>query len=131
MTTRINVEGGQDGLRLDRFLALALTSFSRARLQKLIRDGFVRLNGYPPRARDPVRTGDRIELSAPAIEKIDAQPEAIALEILFEDEDLLVLNKPAGLVMHPGPGHSQHTLVNALLAHCKNLSGIGGKKARG
>src|SRR5215831_16397618 len=131
MTTRINVDPDHAGWRLDRFLAVALNNFSRARLQKFIEAGFVRLNGRLPRARDPVHAGDKIELDEPAIEKIEAQPEKIALEVLFEDEDLLVLNKPAGLVMHPGPGHSQHTLVNALLAHCKNLSGIGGKERPG
>ena len=125
------VEREHSGVRLDRFLAVALPDFSRARLQALIREGFVTLNGKSPRPRDAVRTGDKIELTEPAIEKVEALPEQMALEILFEDEDLLVLNKPAGLVMHPGAGHQQHTLVNALLAHCKNLSGIGGKERPG
>jgi 23S rRNA pseudouridine1911/1915/1917 synthase len=127
----LTVARERSGLRLDRFLALELTDFSRARLQALIRGGFVRLNGKAPRPRDPVRTGDLVELTEPELEKIEAQPEAIALEILFEDDDLLVLNKPAGIVMHPGAGHQQHTLVNALLAHCKNLSGIGGRERPG
>ena len=131
MRMRINVERERAGLRLDRFLALELTDFSRARLQTLIRSGFVRLNGKTPRPRDLVRAGDIAELTEPAIEKIEAEPEQIALEILFDDDDLLVLSKPAGLVMHPGAGHRQHTLVNALLAHCKNLSGIGGKERPG
>jgi 23S rRNA pseudouridine1911/1915/1917 synthase len=78
-----------------------------------------------------VRAGDAVELEEPEIEKIEALPEQMALEIIFEDDDLLVLNKPAGLVMHPGAGHQQHTLVNALLAHCQNLSGIGGKERPG
>lgn len=128
---KLEVEREHSGLRLDRFLALALPAFSRARLQTLIRDGFVQLNGKNPRPRDSVRTGDTVELTEPAIEKVEALPEQMALEILFEDDDLLVLNKPAGLVMHPGAGHQQHTLVNALLAHCKNLSGIGGKERPG
>lgn len=128
---KLVVEQAHSRLRLDRFLALALPAFSRARLQTLIRDGFVILNGKTPRPRDPVRTGDTVELTEPAIEKIEALPEQMALEILFEDDDLMVLNKPAGLVMHPGAGHQQHTLVNALLAHCKNLSGIGGKERPG
>ncbi len=119
------------GSRLDRFLAGELADFSRARLQTLIRGGFVTLNGKPPRPRDLVRAGDVVELTEPAIEKIDAQPEQMTLEVLFEDDDLLVLNKPAGLVMHPGAGHQQHTLVNALLAHCQNLSGIGGRERPG
>jgi len=129
--TALNVPRERAGLRLDRFLALELADFSRARLQTLIRGGFVTLNGKAPRSRDLVRTGDTVELTEPAVEKIEAQPEQIALEILFEDDDLLVLNKPAGLVMHPGAGHQQHTLVNALLAHCQNLSGIGGKERPG
>src|SRR5205085_6783370 len=95
------------------------------------RDGFITVNRNAARPRDPVRAGQMVELREPEIAKIEAQPEAIALEILFEDDDLLVLNKPAGLVMHPGAGHRQHTLVNALLAHCKNLSGIGGKERPG
>jgi 23S rRNA pseudouridine1911/1915/1917 synthase len=127
----LQVEKEHARARLDRFLALALPSFSRARLQTLIRGGFVKLNGQAPRPRDLVRSGDTVELEEPEIEKVEAQPESIALEILFEDDDLLVLNKPAGLVMHPGAGHQQHTLVNALLAHCKNLSGIGGKERPG
>jgi 23S rRNA pseudouridine1911/1915/1917 synthase len=128
---QLTVARERSGLRLDRFLALELTDFSRARLQNLIREGFVRLNGKAPRPRDPVRSGDTVELTEPELEKIEAQPETIALEILFEDDDLLVLNKPAGVVMHPGAGHQQHTLVNALLAHCKNLSGIGGRERPG
>ncbi|HMG04842.1 MAG TPA: RluA family pseudouridine synthase [Chthoniobacterales bacterium] len=127
----LTVAREHSGLRIDRFLALELTDFSRARLQTLIRGGFVRLNGKAPRPRDPVRSGDRVELTEPALEKIEAQPESIVLEILFEDDDLLVLNKPAGVVMHPGAGHAQHTLVNALLAHCTNLSGIGGRERPG
>src|SRR5437764_5620198 len=128
---KLDVASEHAGQRLDRFLAQALPAFSRARLQTLIRDGFITVNGNAARPRDPVRTGQIVELREPEIAKIEAQPEAMALEILFEDDDLLVLNKPAGLVMHPGAGHQQHTLVNALLAHCKNLSGIGGKERPG
>jgi 23S rRNA pseudouridine1911/1915/1917 synthase len=117
--------------RLDRFLAQALPAFSRARLQTLIRDEFVSLNGKSSRPSDLVRTNDAVEVREPEIEKVEAQPEEIRLDVIFEDEDLLVLNKPAGIVMHPGAGHAQHTLVNALLAHCQNLSGIGGKERPG
>jgi 23S rRNA pseudouridine1911/1915/1917 synthase len=127
----LQVEKQYAGSRLDRFLALALPTFSRARLQTLIRDGFVKLNGKIPRPRDLVRSGDTVELTEPELEKVEAQPEDIPLQILFEDDDLLVVNKPAGLVVHPGAGHQQHTLVNALLAHCQNLSGIGGKERPG
>src|SRR3954453_4106818 len=128
---KLEVQSSDARQRLDRFLAQALPAFSRARLQVLIRDGFVTLNGKPARPREAIRAGDVVELREPAIEKIDAQPEQMHLEILFEDDDLLVINKPAGLVVHPGAGHQQHTLVNALLAHCKNLSVIGGKERPG
>jgi 23S rRNA pseudouridine1911/1915/1917 synthase len=119
------------GARLDRFLAQEVEGFSRARLQTLIRDGFIKLNGKPARPRDLIRTNDSIELVEPEIEKINAQPERIPLDLLFEDDDLIVLNKPAGMVVHPGAGNLEHTLVNALLAHCTNLSGIGGKERPG
>jgi 23S rRNA pseudouridine1911/1915/1917 synthase len=127
----LTISAEQSRQRLDRILAEALPAFSRARLQTLIRDGFVSLNGKAPRPRDLVRAGDVVELREPEIEKVEAQPESIKLDVIFEDNDLLVLNKPAGIVMHPGAGHQRHTLVNALLAHCQNLSGIGGKERPG
>ena len=118
-------------LRLDRFLALELPDFSRSRLQALINGGFVRLNGEQPRPRDEVASGDVVHLRVPQIEKIDAAPEAIPLQILFEDDHLLVIDKAAGMVVHPGAGNQEHTLVNALLSHCTTLSGIGGKERPG
>lgn len=131
MMIKLIVADEQARQRLDRFLAQALPAFSRARLQTLIREEFVSLNGKPARPRDLVRAGDAVELREPEIERVDAQPEQISLDVIFEDDDLLVLNKPAGIVMHPGAGHAQHTLVNALLAHCQKLSGIGGKERPG
>jgi 23S rRNA pseudouridine1911/1915/1917 synthase len=119
------------GLRLDRYLALALPQFSRARLQTLIRAGDVELQGKAARPRETVHTGDVVRLSEPPVEEIEAQAEKIPLEVLFEDDDLLVINKPAGLVVHPGAGNQTHTLVNALLHHCTSLSGIGGKQRPG
>jgi 23S rRNA pseudouridine1911/1915/1917 synthase len=104
---------------------------SRSRIQQLIRAGLVRLNGATTRPHQLVRTGDEIELTNPPPEKIEAGPEAIPLEILFEDADLIVINKPAGMTVHPGAGHREHTLVNALLHHCPRLSGIGGKERPG
>jgi len=92
-------------LRLDQFLARELPQYSRSRLQQLVRKEFVTLNGSPARPRDLVRSGDRIEVNEPIPEKIDNQPEAIPLDVLYEDEDLIVINKPAGLVVHPGAGH--------------------------
>ena len=118
-------------LRLDQFLAAELPAFSRSRLQQLIRAGFVRLNGKAARPRDLVRAGDRVDLTEPPPEKIDTQPQPIPIEVLFEDDDLIVINKPAGLVVHPGAGHRDHTLVNALLYRFPALSGIGGKERPG
>jgi 23S rRNA pseudouridine1911/1915/1917 synthase len=118
-------------LRLDQFLAKRLPEFSRSRLQQLIRDRFVRLNNSTTQPRHIVRGGDKIELTEPPPEKVETLPEAIPLEILFEDDDLIIINKPAGLVVHPGAGHREHTLVNALLNHCAALSGIGGKERPG
>src|SRR5438128_12429009 len=128
---KLTVDSSHAGQRLDRLLAELLPGFSRSRLQTLIRDGFVKVNGRPARPRDLIRGSDAIEWREPEITKIDAEPEPMNLEILFEDDDLLVINKPAGLVVHPGAGNLQHTLVNALLAHCTALSGIGGKERPG
>jgi 23S rRNA pseudouridine1911/1915/1917 synthase len=118
-------------LRLDQFLAKRLPAYSRSRIQQLIRSGFVRINEQITRPRHIVRRGDKIDLREPPVEKIDIRPEAIPLEILFEDDDLIVINKPAGLTVHPGAGQREHTLVNALLSHCSTLSGIGGKERPG
>ncbi len=118
-------------LRLDRFLVKQLPEYSRSRLQQLIRAGLVRLNGAISRPRQVVRSGDKVELTEPPLEKIESQPEPIPLDILFDDDDLIVINKPAGLVVHPGAGHRAGTLVNALLHHCTTLSGIGGKERPG
>lgn len=118
-------------MRIDLHLVRALPELSRSRIQQLIRAGFVRLNGATIRPHQLVRTGDQIELTNPPPEKIETRPEAIPLEILFEDDDLIVINKSAGMTVHPGAGHHEHTLVNALLHHCPTLSGIGGKERPG
>lgn len=130
-TLRLLVPKEAARLRLDRFLAKELPRFSRSRFQQLIRDGFVRLNGRAARSRDILRVGDVVDVTEPPPEKIENQPEAIPLDILFEDDDLIVIDKPAGLVVHPGAGHREHTLINALLHHCPTLSGIGGKERPG
>ena len=118
-------------LRLDQFLAKRLPQYSRSRLQQLIRNGFVRLNERTTRPRQIVRGGDKIDLREPPVKKIDLQPEPIPLEIIFEDDDIIVINKPAGLTVHPGAGQREHTLVNALLSYCATLAGIGGKERPG
>src|SRR5436309_12066611 len=125
------VSANEAMLRLDQFMTKRLPEFSRSRLQQLIRDGFVRLNDSTSRPSQIVRGGDKIELIEPPLEKIEMFPEAIPVEILFEDDDLIVINKSPGLVVHPGAGHREHTLVNALLSHCPMLSGIGGKERPG
>jgi 23S rRNA pseudouridine1911/1915/1917 synthase len=116
------------GMRLDRFLVSRIETLSRARLQELIRAGHVSTAGRP--VTDPgikVRFGDSFELSVPAAEPYRAAAEAIALNVVYEDDALIVIDKPAGLVVHPGAGNMSGTLVNALLAHCgASLSGIGG-----
>jgi 23S rRNA pseudouridine1911/1915/1917 synthase len=127
----LTVPNEHAGWRLDRYLALALPQFSRSRLQALIRAGDVQLQGQAARTRETVHAGDVVRLTEPPLREIEAQAEKIPLQILFEDDDLLVLNKPAGLVVHPGAGNQTHTLVNALLHHCANLSGIGGKQRPG
>ena len=118
-------------LRLDQFLAKQLPEYSRSRLQQLIRGGFIRLNKQTTRPRQIVRGGDKIHLIEPPLEKIEMRPEPIPLDVLFEDDDLIIINKPTDLTVHPGAGQREHTLVNALLSHCTTLSGIGGKERPG
>lgn len=134
MTTRtIWVEEQEEGLRLDKFLSTHCPDLSRTRIQNLIEDGFV-LRGEVPLLSPSLKTksGWEIQIHVPeAIEAIPV-PQEIPLDIVYEDEDLLVINKPAGLVVHPAPGNYEGTLVNALLAHCgDSLSGIGGVKRPG
>lgn len=110
--------------RLDRYLAARWSNLSRARFQKLIERGQVRVNGVPCTAKQAtVRPGDRLRVSIPPAEPLRLEPQAIPLDVLFEDDQVIVVNKPAGLVVHPAPGHPDGTLVNALLAHCKTLPG--------
>ncbi|MFT0728479.1 RluA family pseudouridine synthase [Synechococcus sp. F70.1] len=125
---RVTVTEKQQGLRLDRGLAEQLPDLSRSRLQQLIRQGQVWLNGQPCLDKDrPLQAGDQIEVRIPPATPTSLQPEPIPLDILYEDEDLLVINKPRGLVVHPAPGHASGTLVHALLAHGSHLSGINGE----
>jgi 23S rRNA pseudouridine1911/1915/1917 synthase len=129
---RVTVTEKQQGLRLDRGLAEQLPDLSRSRLQQLIRQGQVWLNGQPCLDKDrPLQAGDQIEVRIPPATPTSLQPEPIPLDILYEDEDLLVINKPRGLVVHPAPGHASGTLVHALLAHCPHLSGINGEQRPG
>lgn len=118
--------------RLDRYLAQHLNDLSRSRLQQLIAQGNVQVNGKISFSKKAtVQKGDRIIIQIPEIQPLDIKAEAIPLNILYEDDCLLIVNKPAGLVVHPAPGHPDGTLVNALLAHCPNLPGIGGVQRPG
>jgi 23S rRNA pseudouridine1911/1915/1917 synthase len=113
--------------RLDAFLREKFPVVSRVALKRLIEQGHVRVNGHTVKPTHSPRAGEQIEIHWPEARPAEAQPEEIPLDILFEDKSLLVLNKPAGLVVHPAAGNEEHTLVNALLHHCQgSLSGIGG-----
>jgi 23S rRNA pseudouridine1911/1915/1917 synthase len=115
-------------MRLDRWLVAQRPEQSRSRIQKFIDAGYVRVNGVTGRAKTPLRHGDTVELWMPPPEPLEyLRPEAIPLDVLFEDEHLIVLNKPAGLTVHPAPGNRDGTLVNGLLHHCPDLPGIGGE----
>jgi len=118
--------------RLDRYLAEYLTELSRSRLQKLIEQGCVQVNELVcDNKKTLIKTGDRLIVTIPELQPLAIQAQEIALNILYEDEHLLVIDKPVGLVVHPAPGHEDGTLVNALLAHCPNLSGINGVQRPG
>ncbi len=126
-TCRFEVVPQDKGKRLDKFLVENLSkTFSRVFLQKLITDGHILVNGALAKANHRILTGESIDVVIPPAVKSKIQPEKIKLNIVYEDKDLLVVNKPVGMVVHPAPGSKSKTLVNALLAHCKNLSGIGG-----
>jgi 23S rRNA pseudouridine1911/1915/1917 synthase len=112
--------------RLDTFIAESLPEVSRSQLKKLINSGQITLNGATTKASTKLKGGEQIQIELPAPEPIEALPEAIPLDVLYEDQDLIVINKPAGMVVHPAAGHSHGTLVNALLYHCQDLAGIGG-----
>ncbi|HVV82250.1 MAG TPA: RluA family pseudouridine synthase [Kofleriaceae bacterium] len=117
-----------DRPRLDAFVAERDPALSRAQVQRLIDLGQVRVNGAPAaKAGQRLRAGDRIEVAIPAPVPIDLVPEPMPLAILFEDAHLIVVDKPAGLVVHPAPGHPRGTLVHGLLAHVRDLAGIGGE----
>ena len=128
---QLQVSSESDGSRLDRFLVSVLADYSRSQIQKLIADGHVTVQRPPARALAPranlqVREGDQVNVDAPDATPSTLGAEALPLEILYQDLDLAVLNKPAGMVIHPGAGHASGTLVNALLHHLTDLSGIGG-----
>ena len=123
----LQVEISEPKTRLDKFLQMKFPDTSRGTFQRLIVSGDVLVNDQPTKATHHPRAGEEISILWPEPVTAEAQPENIPLKILFEDEHLIVLNKPAGMVMHPAAGHATGTLVNALLYYCAGkLSGIGG-----
>src|SRR5574337_1127834 len=118
------------GQRLDRYLT-AVTGLPRSQIQRLIKGGRVLVDGRRPKASAPAVSGQQISLSMPPPQPSTLIPELIPLDILYEDDDLLVLSKPAGLVVHPAPGHQAGTLVHAILYHCPDLPGIGEERRPG
>lgn len=122
----VEVGSDQHGARLDTFLAGALPDRSRSQIQRLIKEGRIAGPTTPLRPSTPVRAGQRFRIEIPEAVPIAVSPEDIPLRVLYEDGDLLVLDKAAGMVVHPGAGHTEGTLVSALLHHVDDLSGIGG-----
>ncbi|QOV24788.1 RluA family pseudouridine synthase [Anabaenopsis elenkinii CCIBt3563] len=132
MVSAFNLQVETAGERLDRYLSQELPELSRSRIQQLIVEGNVQLNHQVCTTKKiAVKPGDRISIEIPEVTPLELQAQDIPLDILYEDDQLLILNKPAGLVVHPAPGHPDGTLVNALLAHCPHLPGIGGVQRPG
>ncbi|MDD5368889.1 MAG: RluA family pseudouridine synthase [Anaerolineaceae bacterium] len=123
---------GSKGQRLDKFLVEHLPGFSRSRLQGLIHDGLIEINGVVAvKSGQPLDSGQNIHIRIPANEPSVVMPEAIPLQVVFENQDLMVINKAAGMVVHPSAGHSHGTLVNAALSHSPEMEGIGGEQRPG
>jgi 23S rRNA pseudouridine1911/1915/1917 synthase len=122
LSQRIELLASEDGSRLDIYVAANCPQLSRSHVQHLIDDGLVIVNGRVSKSGYKLREGDRIVVDVPLPQPIAPQPEDIPLSIVYEDDDVIVIDKPAGLTVHPAPGHSEHTLVNAILAHCPALS---------
>lgn len=119
------------GARLDRALAEALPDLSRTQVQKLIKEGEVQLNGQPVKSSLRLEQSETLLVTLPELVVIELKPEAIPLDIRYEDADIILVNKPAGMVVHPAIGHETGTLVHAILSHCPDLPGIGGEKRPG
>lgn len=124
--TTLSIAPMQSGARLDTFLAEQLPELSRTYLQKLIKNGNVLVDSKAAKPRHKVQSGETVTLDLPPLESAAPVAQNIALDIVYEDEHLIVINKPQGMVVHPAAGVKDGTLVNALLHHCKDLSGIGG-----
>jgi len=123
----ITFHADSEPVRLDLFLCRELVTETRSAIQRLIESGNIRVNDKQVRPSLKLKGGDRISVDIPEPTAAEPLPESIPLEVLYEDAELIVINKPAGMVVHPGAGNSSGTLVNALLAHCRDLSGVGGE----
>jgi len=119
------------GTRLDVFLVSVLAGHSRSNIQRLIKEGHVRVDGRGAKSNQAMKAGQHVAVDVPEPVDPAPRPEALSLPILFQDRDLIVVDKPAGMVVHPAAGHSSGTLVNALLHHVDDLSGIGGERRPG
>ena len=114
------------GLRIDKYLSIVLTDFSRTRISQLIDEGNVFVNEKEVKGSYKVKENDDIKVNVPEVKELEIEKEDIPLDIVYEDNDILIINKPQGMVVHPSNGHNEHTLVNAILYHCHSLSGING-----
>ncbi|MBQ6920466.1 MAG: RluA family pseudouridine synthase [Bacilli bacterium] len=123
---RIVVDEANSNLRLDKFLSTHFAEFSRSHIAKLIDEENCFVNGKIAKASLKLKAGDEIEINIPEVKELEIEKEDIPLDIVYEDSDILIINKPQGMVVHPANGHYEHTLVNAILAHCNDLSGING-----
>ena len=125
--TTITLRTDREGERSDAFLARSVPELTRSAAQKLLEQGMVKRKGAPLKKNDRLSAGEELELTLPDPEPLDVVPQNIPLDVVYEDEDVIVVNKPVGLVVHPAPGHPDGTLVNALLYHCgDSLSGVNG-----
>lgn len=124
---KIMVNELEKALRVDKYLNMVQDELSRSFIQQLIEDEKILINDAPCKSNSKVKNGDTITIEDFELAPIEAKPEDIPLDIIYEDQDIIVINKPKGMVVHPSVGNYEHTLVNALLFHCHDLSGINGK----
>lgn len=124
--SRFVVENEFNGYRLDKFLSNVLADFSRTHISKIIDEGLCTVNDKVAKGSLKLKEGDRVNISIPEVKELEVKKEDIPLDIVYEDKDIIIVNKPQGMVTHPSNGHLEHTLVNAILNHSKDLSGING-----